>query len=71
MAKRSDTLNETVALRLPDETVRQLDALVERASKAAGFRVTRSDIAREIMKGAIKREARRLGVAVAVPKAEA
>ena len=69
MAKRSDTLNTTVALRLPDDTVRQLDAMVASASKAAGgIRVTRSDIAREIMKDAIKREARRLVISVPAAK---
>lgn len=55
-------MKTTVALRLPDDVVKTLDALVALRSKAAGVQLNRSDIARLALEDGIKREAKRAGV---------
>lgn len=55
-------MKTTVAVRLPDETVKQLDAIVAHRSKAAGVQLSRSDIARIALEDGIKREAKKAGV---------
>ena len=61
MAKPCNTtLNTTVALRLPDQTVTELDALVEHFGTLAKARVTRSAVCRRLLEHAVNSEARKV-----------
>ncbi len=61
MGKRSDNpLKTTIALRLPDDVVTKLDALVEHFSSLARVQLTRSDVCRRIMEQAINGEAQKV-----------
>lgn len=55
---------ETLTVRLPEDSVRALEAIVEHLSEQAGVPIPRAGVAAKLLEDAIRRRADELGVEV-------
>ncbi len=59
---RKDEVMDTLAVRLPDDVVEQIDHYVQMLQKEMpGFNVTRADAVRQLLIVGLREEGRRLG----------